>query len=156
MSPDLFFITLIQHKLMPNRLGRNKGKWLFFSVSFINSCEYISDVLCQTLQTFYRLNPCHLVSLCLHTPGWRNRRAACNRQEGGDKLRGGQSEAPKGSKGGLSVTICRYLAKILHTSYCVNTRMYVGERDTYMCVYFHEVTPMIDLLVKVEKHKFNN
>lgn len=42
-----------------------------------------------------------LCSFCGVTSGWGNRGTACSRQEGGDKVRGGQSEAPKGSERGL-------------------------------------------------------
>jgi len=48
-----------------------------------------------------RFNLCHLVSLRGLMSGWGNRGAACDRQEGGDEVRGGQSEAPKGSERGL-------------------------------------------------------
>lgn len=48
-----------------------------------------------------RFNLCHLVSLCGVTSGWGNRGTACGRQEGGDEVGGGQSEAPKGSERGL-------------------------------------------------------
>lgn len=49
-----------------------------------------------------RFNLCHLVSLCGGTLGRGNRGTACRRQEGGDEVGGGQSEAPKGSERGLS------------------------------------------------------
>lgn len=48
-----------------------------------------------------RFNLCHLWSLCVVTLGRGNRGTACRRQEGGDEVRGGQSEAPKGSERGL-------------------------------------------------------
>lgn len=49
----------------------------------------------------HRFNLCHFVSLRGVTSGWGNRGTACGRQEGGDKVRGGQSEAPKGSERGM-------------------------------------------------------
>lgn len=48
-----------------------------------------------------RFNVCHLVPFHGVTSGWGNRGTACGRQEGGDEVRGGQSEAPKGSERGL-------------------------------------------------------
>lgn len=48
-----------------------------------------------------RFSLCHLLSLCGVTSGWGNRGTACGRQEGGDEVGGGQSEAATGSERGL-------------------------------------------------------
>lgn len=64
------------------------------------SCLFTLSALAVNTDS-HRSNLCHLVSLCGVTSGWGNRGTACGRQEGGDEVGGGQSEAPKGSERGL-------------------------------------------------------
>lgn len=73
---------------------------------YINQMEIVISGCCFSLtpnavadnSEFCRFSVWRFLSLTL---GWRNRGTACGRQEGGDEDGGGQSEAPKGSEGGL-------------------------------------------------------